>query len=91
MLLLGGVPLAGLTAYLATRRLTSVLAARIWLAVSYALLPVATGAVAAGRIGTVVAIVLLPLIGSMAGRVLTGQLRPGRHGRPAGPPGRRAC
>jgi GT2 family glycosyltransferase len=77
VLLLGGVPLAGLTAFVATRRLTSVLAARIWLAVSYALLPVATGAVAAGRIGTVVAIVLLPLIGSMAGRVVTGQLRPG--------------
>src|SRR5581483_2957371 len=77
VLLLGGVPLAGLTAFVATRRLTPVLAARIWLAVSYALLPVATGAVAAGRIGTVVAVALLPLIGSMAGRVVTGQLRPG--------------
>jgi hypothetical protein len=77
VLLLGGVPLAGLTAFFATRRLTSVLAARIWLAASYALLPVATGAAAAGRIGTVVAIALLPLIGSMAGRVVTGQLRPG--------------
>src|SRR5207342_3239101 len=77
LLLLGCVPLAGMTAFIATRRLTSVLAARIWIAASYALLPVATGAVAAGRIGTVVAIVLLPLIGSMAGRVVTGQLRPG--------------
>ena len=76
VLLLGGVPLAGLTAFLATRRLTPVLAARIWLAASYALLPVATGAVAAGRIGTVVAMVLLPLIASMAGRVVAGQLRP---------------
>src|SRR5205085_269481 len=54
VLLLGCVPLAGMTAFLATRRLTSVLAARIWIAASYALLPVATGAVAAGRIGTVV-------------------------------------
>jgi hypothetical protein len=34
VLLLGGVPLAGLTAFIATKRLTSVLAARIWLAVS---------------------------------------------------------
>ncbi|HEY2286686.1 MAG TPA: glycosyltransferase, partial [Streptosporangiaceae bacterium] len=76
VLLLGGVPLAGLTAFIATRRLTPVLAARIWLAASYALLPVATGAVAAGRIGTVVAMVLLPLIASMAGRVVAGQLRP---------------
>ncbi|HEX5293491.1 MAG TPA: hypothetical protein VFX25_31850, partial [Streptosporangiaceae bacterium] len=58
-----------------TRRLTSVLAARIWIAASYALLPVATGAVAAGRIGTVVAFVLLPLIGALAGRMLTGNPR----------------
>jgi GT2 family glycosyltransferase len=75
ILLLGCVPLAGMTAFLATRRLTSVLAARIWIAASYALLPVATGAVAAGRIGTVVAFVLLPLIGVLATRVLTGNPR----------------
>ena len=75
MLLLGCVPLAGMTAFLATRRLTPVLAARIWIAASYALLPVATGAVAAGRIGTVVAFVLLPLIGVLVGRVLTGNPR----------------
>ena len=72
LLLLGCVPAAGVTAYLATRRLTPVLAARIWIAASYALLPVATGAVAAGRIGTAVAFVLLPLIGIMIGRILTG-------------------
>jgi hypothetical protein len=36
---------------------------------------VATGAVAAGRIGTVVAFVLLPLIGVLVGRVLTGNPR----------------
>ena len=79
VLLLGGVPLAGVTAYLATRRLTPVLATRLWLAASYALLPVATGAVAAGRIGTVVAIVLLPLIGAMIGRILTGTPRAARR------------
>ena len=72
VLLLGGVPAAGVTAFLATRRLTPVLAARIWVAASYALLPVATGAVAAGRIGTVAAFVLLPLIGIMVGRMLAG-------------------
>ena len=71
VLLLGCVPAAGVTAFLATRRLTAVLPARIWIAASYALLPVATGAVAAGRIGTVVAFVLLPLIGIMVGRMLT--------------------
>ena len=72
VLLLGGVPAAGVTAFLATRRLTPVLAARIWIAASYALLPVATGAVAVGRIGTVAAFVLLPLIGIMVGRMLAG-------------------
>ncbi len=71
VLLLGCVPLAGLTAYLATRRLVKATAARVLLAASYALLPVATGAVAAGRLGTAVAFVLLPLIGISAGRMLT--------------------
>ena len=79
VLLLGCVPLAGMTAFLATRRLTSVLPARIWIAASYALLPVATGAVAAGRIGTVAAFVLLPLIGIMVGRMLTGTPRAARR------------
>ena len=72
VLLLGCVPAAGLTAYLAARRVTPVLAARIWLACGYALLPVAMGAVAAGRIGTAVAFVLLPPIGVAAGRIAAG-------------------
>ena len=76
VLLLGCVPAAGLTAFLATRRITSVLAARIWLAATYALLPVAMGAVAAGRIGTLVAFVLLPLIGIAVGRILAGRSAP---------------
>jgi GT2 family glycosyltransferase len=79
VLLLGCVPAAGVTAFLATRRLTSVLAARIWIAASYALLPVATGAVAAGRIGTGAAFVLLPLIAMMVGRMLTGGPRAARR------------
>ena len=78
VLLLGCVPAAGLTAFLATRRITSVLRARIWLAATYALLPVAMGAVAAGRIGTVVAFVLLPLIGIAVGRILAGRAAAGR-------------
>ena len=77
--LFAAVPAAGLTAFLATRRVTSVLAARIWLAATYALLPVAMGAVAAGRIGTAVAFVLLPLIGIAAGRMLTGPPRRARR------------
>ena len=97
VLLLGCVPAAGLTAFLATRRITSVLRARIWLAATYALLPVAMGAVAAGRIGTVVAFVLLPLIGIAVGRILAGRAAPGARPPPgpasprAAPRGRLAC
>jgi GT2 family glycosyltransferase len=79
VLLFGAVPAAGLTAFLATRRLTPVLTVRIWLAATYALLPVAMGAVAAGRIGTLVAFVLLPLIGVAAGRMLGGPPRRARR------------
>ncbi|MGD0065424.1 MAG: hypothetical protein ABSB76_18515, partial [Streptosporangiaceae bacterium] len=79
VLLLGCVPAAGVTAFLATRRVTSALAARVWLAATYALLPVAMGAVAAGRIGTVVAFVLLPLVAVMTGRMLTGAPRAARR------------
>jgi len=79
VVLFAAVPAAGLTAFLATRRVTSVLAARIWLAATYALLPVAMGAVATGRIGTAVVFVLLPLIGIAAGRMLTGAPRRARR------------
>jgi GT2 family glycosyltransferase len=79
VLLFASVPAAGLTAFLAARRLTSVLAARIWLAAAYALLPVAMGAVAAGRIGTLAAFVLLPLIGIAVGRMLAGPPRRARR------------
>jgi len=71
VLLLGCVPLAGVTAYLATRRLVTSTAARLWLAASYALLPVATGAIAAGRLGTAFAFTMLPLVGISAARMLT--------------------
>ena len=79
VLLLGCVPLAGLTAYLASRWLVTATPARVLLAASYALLPVATGAVAAGRLGTSVAFTLLPLIGLSAGRMLTAAPRQARR------------
>ena len=79
VLLFGCVPAAGVTAFLATRRVTSVLAARVWVAATYALLPVAMGAVAAGRIGTAVAFVLLPLIAIMIGRMRAGPPRAARR------------
>ncbi|MER7545787.1 glycosyltransferase [Actinomadura sp.] len=86
VLLLGSVPLAGLTAYRAARLLITeppltgrraraagrrvpVAAVRAWFAAAYALLPAATGAIAGGRLGTAVVLVLLPLIGVYAARV----------------------
>ena len=79
VLLLGCVPLAGLTAYHASRWLVTATPARVLLAASYALLPVATGAVAAGRLGTSVAYTLLPLIALSAGRMLTAAPRQARR------------
>ncbi len=80
VIVIGCVPLAGLTAYLATRRITSFVPARVWAALAYALLPVGMGAVAAGRLGTAVVLVLLPLAGvSLAGTVT----RPRRRARRA--------
>ena len=79
VLLLGCVPLAGLTAYLASRWLVSAAPARVLLAAAYALLPVATGAVAAGRLGTAVAFTLLPLIAVSGGRMLTAAPRQARR------------
>ena len=79
VLLLGCVPLAGLTAYLATRWLVSSTAVRLLLAASYALLPVAVGSVAAGRLGTAVAVALLPLIAVSMGAMLTAAPRQARR------------
>ncbi|MDI2132609.1 glycosyltransferase [Yinghuangia seranimata] len=62
VLLVGSVPLAGLTAYLSARRLVPNTLVRAWGAAVYALLPVATGAIASGRIGTAVVLVLAPVI-----------------------------
>ncbi|MGW8064538.1 glycosyltransferase [Streptomyces ziwulingensis] len=62
LLLVCSVPLAGVTAYFASRRLVTSRLLRAWAAVAYAFLPAATGALAGGRIGTAVLAVLLPLI-----------------------------
>ena len=53
------VPLASIGGYAAARRLVASLAP-LWMAATYALLPVMAGVVTAGRIGTVVAFVVLP-------------------------------
>jgi GT2 family glycosyltransferase len=65
VLLIGCVPLAGLSAYLAAKPLTVSIRLRCWLAVAYALLPVATGTIAAGRIGTAAVVIVLPALLSL--------------------------
>ncbi|MBB6435334.1 glycosyltransferase family 2 protein [Streptomyces candidus] len=66
VLLVGSVPLAGLTAYFVSRPLVESRLLRAWAAVAYAFLPAVTGALAGGRIGTAVLAVLLPLIARCA-------------------------
>jgi GT2 family glycosyltransferase len=82
LLMLLAVPLAALAAYCAARRVTTSRVLRAWAAVSYALLPPVTGAVAGGRLDGVVAAVLLPGILSACYRATA--FDPRQHGwRPA--------
>ncbi|WP_405932121.1 glycosyltransferase [Streptomyces sp. NBC_00827] len=62
VLLVASVPLAGFTAYFASRPLVESRLLRAWASVVYAFLPAATGALAGGRIGTSVLAILLPLL-----------------------------
>ncbi len=66
LLLVCSVPLAGLTAYFASRPLVESRLLRAWASVAYAFLPAATGALAGGRLGTAVLAILLPLIARAA-------------------------
>ena len=61
-LMLFAVPLAALTAHRLGRLLSPHRSVRIACAVTYALCVVATGSVSQGRIGTVVALIILPII-----------------------------
>ncbi len=69
-LLLAGVPLAGLSAYRALRGLVVAPALRVWGALTWALLPVATGAVAQGRLDAAAGQVSVPLLMAAGYRVL---------------------
>ncbi|WP_051717819.1 glycosyltransferase family 2 protein [Streptomyces megasporus] len=66
LLLVCSVPLAGLTAYFASRPLVESRLLRAWGSVAYAFLPAATGALASGRLGTAVLAVTLPLMARAA-------------------------
>jgi GT2 family glycosyltransferase len=70
LLLLGCVPLAGTSAYVTARRITPSVPIRVWAAVTYALLPVATGAVATGHLDTAVALVAAPPLLASGRRLL---------------------
>ena len=79
VILIGCVPVAGMTAYFAARRITTSVWARVWAAAAYALLPVGMGAVAAGRFGAAVVFALIPLIGMVAARMFTAAGRRARR------------
>ena len=59
-LLLASVPLAGAVAYAASGRVVQRTALRLWAAATWALLPVATGAVAGGRLDAAAIQIALP-------------------------------
>ncbi|SDX75402.1 Glycosyltransferase, GT2 family [Amycolatopsis xylanica] len=62
ILLIGDAPLAALTAYAATRRIRVRRWVRAAISVAYAVLPVATAAVAQGRLDVVVVHIVAPLV-----------------------------
>ena len=71
VLVLGSVPLAGLGALRLLRQVTGSTAAAVWGAVSYAVLLATSGALAQGRIGTLVAAALLPWLAASARHLLS--------------------
>ncbi|MEX2289299.1 MAG: glycosyltransferase [Mycobacteriales bacterium] len=71
LLLLGAVPLAGAVAYGVAGRVVGSRGLRTWAAASWALLPVATGAVAGGRLDTVAVHIALPALLLLGHRVAT--------------------
>ncbi|MFE7411435.1 glycosyltransferase family 2 protein [Streptomyces laurentii] len=66
VLLVCSVPLAGFTAYFASRGIVESRLLRAWAAIAYAFLPAVTGALATGRVGTAVLAILLPLLARAA-------------------------
>jgi len=72
VVLLGAVPLSGATAYLAARSQIGQGWLRAWTAGTYGLLPAATGAVAQGRLGTCLVLILAPVMLLATRRALVG-------------------
>jgi GT2 family glycosyltransferase len=85
LFLVASVPLAGVAAYFASRPLVESRLLRAWASVAYAFLPAATGALAAGRLGTAVLAILLPLMARSAVAAAGLQLTPAAVERGARP------
>ena len=64
------IPAAGLSAWWSLRGIVSARGPRTWAAIAYALLPAMTGAIASGRLGAMIAIVLLPPLARVVARLL---------------------
>ena len=80
LVLLAALPLAGLSAYVATRGIRVGRVLRSLAAAVYALLGIAGAAVAQGRLDGVVAVVLLPMVLAGVAAVLRGSRVEGRRG-----------
>ncbi|WP_329132531.1 glycosyltransferase [Streptomyces sp. NBC_01476] len=90
LFLVASVPLAGIAAYFASRPLVESRLLRAWASVAYAFLPAVTGALAAGRLGTAVLAILLPLMARAAVSTAGLQLSDGAIERGARPSWRAA-
>ena len=70
LLLLLAVPAAGLSAWWSLSGVIAARGARAWAAFAYSLLPAVTGAIATGRLGVMIAVVLLPPLARLVARTL---------------------
>ncbi len=70
VLMLLAAPLAGASAWLAAGSLVRGTGTRMWVALTYGLIPILIGAVASGHLGTVVAAIVLPWVARSGCRLL---------------------
>jgi len=71
VIMLLAAPLATIAAWLAAGTLVRGVASRVWIAGAYGLVPVVTGAVTAGHVGTVAVAIVLPLAARSGCRLLS--------------------
>jgi GT2 family glycosyltransferase len=76
VIMLLAVPLAAAGAYVAAGRLVSSLPVRLWMSGTYGLIPVLTGSVTTGHLGTVVGLIALPWLVPVAVRLFDSERGP---------------